>query len=76
MMFPTANSVLLEPLRANTEFRVGRYVTAAIVDQTLVDVPAVCSSVVHPASRAVGAREGSSGRVLADSKGLHTADTT
>ena len=63
-------------MQSNTTFQVGVYITASIVDQTLVDVLAASSSVVRPASQAVGAREGSSGRVLADSEGLHTPDTT
>ena len=76
MTFPTAKPVLLESLRAHTVFRVGRYVTAAIVDQTLVDLGAFAGSGVLPSRRAVGARKGSSGSVLAGSEGLHTTDTT
>jgi len=63
-------------MHSNTAFQVGGYVTAAIVDQTLVDLGAFAGSLVLPSSRAVGARKGSSGSVLADSEGLHTTDTT
>ena len=63
-------------MRSQIVFRVGGYVAAAIVDRTLVDVAAACGSRVRPASRAVGAREGSSGGVLAVPQGLHTVDTT
>ena len=49
--------------------------TAAVVGITLVDILAVCVSEVVPAIRAVGAREGSTSRVLADSLGLRKMDT-
>jgi len=62
-------------MRSKTAFREGTYVTAAIVDRTLVEVLAACGSRVRPASRAVGAHERSSGGVLADSQGLHIAAT-
>jgi len=40
-------------------FRVGRHITAAIVDFTLIDVPAALVSAARITSRAVWAREGS-----------------
>jgi len=55
---------------------VGKNVTAAIVDITLVVVGAPCGSIVCPASRAVGARERSKGEILADSQDLHATHIT
>ena len=46
---------------------VGKYVTSAVVDITLVVVAALRGSIVLPASRAVGARERRSREILADS---------
>jgi len=62
-------------MRSKTAFRVGTYVAATIVVRTLVDVLTASGSRIRPASWAVGAREGSSGGVLADPQGLHTAET-
>jgi hypothetical protein len=63
-------------IRSKITLRKGRYFTVVDVVRTLVDVLAASGPRVRPASRAVGAREGSSGDVLATSKSLHSRDIT
>ena len=62
-------------MHSNTALRVGRYITAAVVGITLVDILAASVAEVVPAIRAVGARVGSKDVVSAGSLELHTADT-
>jgi len=64
------------PLPSTMVLRVGGYETVVLVKHTFIDVRADFSSIGGIASRAIGAREGSSGRILAVPQGLHTTDTT
>ena len=57
-------------MRSKIDLRVGRYVTAAIVDFTLIDVPAALVSTARITSRAAWARERSI-QVLAFNQVLH-----